>query len=29
VNRWHGYRELFEPVLPILRPLMQRLGYAD
>ena len=29
VGRWHAYREQFEPVLPILRPLMQRLGYAD
>lgn len=28
VNRWHGYREPFEPVLPLLRPLMDRLGYA-
>ncbi|WP_199100640.1 sulfotransferase family protein [Dyella sp. ASV21] len=27
VNRWHAYREYFEPVLPILRPMMQRLGY--
>ncbi|HZX72106.1 MAG TPA: sulfotransferase [Rhodanobacter sp.] len=29
VNRWHAYRELFEPVLPTLRPLMQRLGYTE
>jgi hypothetical protein len=29
VNRWHAYRELFEPVLPTLRPVMQRLGYAE
>ncbi|MFA6232326.1 MAG: sulfotransferase [Rhodanobacter sp.] len=29
VNRWHAYREMFEPVLPILRPVMQRLGYTD
>ncbi len=29
VNRWHAYRELFEPVLPTLRPVMQRLGYTD
>jgi Flp pilus assembly protein TadD len=28
VNRWHAYREMFEPVLPMLRPLMQRLGYS-
>ena len=28
VNRWHAYREMFEPVLPTLRPLMQQLGYA-
>jgi tetratricopeptide (TPR) repeat protein len=27
VNRWHAYREHFEPVLPILRPMMERLGY--
>ncbi len=29
VNRWHGYRELFEPVLPTLLPVMHRLGYAE
>lgn len=29
VNRWHAYREHFEPVLPILRPMMERLGYED
>ena len=29
VNRWHAYRDLFEPVLPTLRPVMQRLGYTD
>ncbi|HWU77968.1 MAG TPA: sulfotransferase [Rhodanobacter sp.] len=29
VNRWHAYRDMFEPVLPVLRPLMQRFGYAD
>jgi Flp pilus assembly protein TadD len=28
VNRWHGYREQFEPVLPLLRPLIDRLGYT-
>jgi len=28
VNRWHGYREQFEPVLPLLRPLIERLGYT-
>jgi Flp pilus assembly protein TadD len=28
VDRWLGYREQFEPVLPLLRPLMDRLGYA-
>lgn len=27
VNRWHAYRDAFEPVLPILRPMMDRLGY--
>ncbi len=29
VNRWHAYREKFEPVLPTLRPVMQRLGYPS
>lgn len=29
VNRWHAYREHFEPVLPMLRPLMERLGYGE
>lgn len=29
VGRWQAYRDLFEPVLPTLRPVMQRLGYAD
>jgi hypothetical protein len=28
VNRWHAYREQFEPVLPILRPIIERLGYT-
>ncbi|XRD90975.1 sulfotransferase [Dyella nitratireducens] len=28
VHRWHAYREMFEPVLPILRPVMERLGYT-
>jgi len=28
VNRWHAYREQFESVLPILRPIMERLGYT-
>jgi len=27
VNRWHAYREAFEPVLPILRPMLERFGY--
>jgi tetratricopeptide (TPR) repeat protein len=27
VHRWHAYREMFEPVLPILQPMMERLGY--
>ncbi|WP_130617406.1 tetratricopeptide repeat-containing sulfotransferase family protein [Dyella amyloliquefaciens] len=27
VNRWHAYREHFEPVLPILQPMLERLGY--
>jgi len=29
VNRWHAYRDVFEPVLPTLRPIMHQLGYAD
>jgi tetratricopeptide (TPR) repeat protein len=29
IQRWHAYRELFEPVLPILRPMLERLGYAE
>ncbi|WP_430391454.1 sulfotransferase [Dyella sp. 20L07] len=29
VNRWHAYRDVFEPVLPILRPMLDRLGYSD
>jgi len=28
VDRWHAYRDVFEPVLPTLRPVMQRLGYV-
>lgn len=27
VNRWHGYREQFAPVLPLLKSTMDRLGY--
>jgi tetratricopeptide (TPR) repeat protein len=27
VHRWHAYREMFEPVLPLLQPVMERLGY--
>lgn len=27
VGRWHAYREAFEPVLPILQPMLERLGY--
>jgi hypothetical protein len=26
-GRWHRYREALEPVLPILRPWAERLGY--
>ena len=29
INRWHAYREMFEPVLPTLRPFMHRFGYTD
>jgi hypothetical protein len=28
VNRWDAYREQFEPILPMLRPLIERLGYT-
>ncbi|MEW5836823.1 MAG: sulfotransferase [Pseudomonadota bacterium] len=28
VNRWHGYREQFEPVMPLLQPTIERLGYS-
>lgn len=28
IGRWHAYREHFEPVLPILEPMMERLGYG-
>ena len=28
VHRWHAYREMFEPVLPVLEPVMMRLGYG-
>lgn len=27
VNRWHRYREYFEPILPILEPAMRHWGY--
>jgi tetratricopeptide (TPR) repeat protein len=27
IDRWRGYRDRFEPVLPLLRPLIDRLGY--
>jgi tetratricopeptide (TPR) repeat protein len=29
VHRWHAYRDMFEPVLPILQPVMERLGYKS
>lgn len=29
VGRWQAYRERFDKVLPILRPMMERLGYHD
>lgn len=29
VGRWQNYREQFEPVLPVLRPWIDRLGYAE
>lgn len=28
VGRWEAYREQFEPVLPVLRPWIDRLGYT-
>jgi Flp pilus assembly protein TadD len=28
VGRWRNYREAFEPVLPILQPWIERLGYG-
>ena len=28
VGRWQNYREQFEPVLPLLQPWIERLGYA-
>lgn len=28
VGRWEAYREQFEPVLPILRPWIERFGYT-
>ena len=29
VGRWRNYREQLEPVLPILLPWAERLGYRD
>jgi hypothetical protein len=28
LNRWHQYREYFEPVLPILEPMLHHWGYT-
>jgi hypothetical protein len=28
VSRWHAYREYFEPLFPILRPVADHWGYA-
>lgn len=28
MNRWHSYREYFEPILPILRPMLERWNYT-
>ena len=28
VNRWHRYREYFEPILPILRPMLEHWNYT-
>jgi Flp pilus assembly protein TadD len=29
LGRWQNYREQFHPVLPVLRPWIDRLGYAE
>jgi Flp pilus assembly protein TadD len=29
LGRWRNYREQFDPVLPMLRPWIDRLGYAE
>jgi hypothetical protein len=29
IGRWQAYRGHFEPVLPILQPMMERLGYGS
>lgn len=29
VDRWRRYHRYFEPVLPILRPMLERFGYDD
>jgi tetratricopeptide (TPR) repeat protein len=29
IGRWQNYREQFEPVLPLLRPWIERLGYTE
>lgn len=29
MHRWHAYRDKFGPILPILRPVMERLGYTE
>ncbi|MEO9079989.1 MAG: sulfotransferase, partial [Rhodanobacter sp.] len=29
VGRWQHYREPFEPVLPVLQPWLDRLGYSS
>lgn len=28
IGRWHRYREYFEPVLPILQPMLEHWGYT-
>ena len=28
MNRWHRYREYFEPILPILRPMLEHWNYT-
>lgn len=29
LGRWHAYRDYFEPLLPILRPILEHWGYSE